>query len=243
MNIALCTMLDDNFFVGYVGFIKSFLKYNRWFKYDFVIIDNGLCEGNKEHIKSYYDKIVFKKPNKKKYADVNFNKTHDKLKATFYKLDVFRYSEYDRIVFMDMDIIVLDNIKKIFECKDDISGCRAYNARQDELMSHINSGVFVINKSVINKHIYNALIRIARKGYSMPDQKVINRHFAGKIKYIDKTYNVEKRMLHTEKYRDILDNAKCIHYVATKPWERLKPNAIEASFEKLEKIWRKYFNE
>lgn len=248
MNIALCTMLDDNFMIGYECFIKSFLKYNKWFNYDFVIIDNGISDENRRLIKSHYEKIIFKSPRKKHYAEVDFSKTHKKLQATFYKLDVFSYYEYDRIVFMDMDIVVLGNIKKIFDCKDDIAACRAYNAKMDTLGQTINSGVFVLNNNVITKGNYTALIRMAidrsnkRRGLSMPDQKIINIHFADRMQYLDKRFNVEKRMQHTRQYKGIYENALCLHYVASKPWEKEKFNEIEKSFGKSEKLWWDEYN-
>jgi len=242
MKRALTTLLDDKFVIGAEVFLKSFLHFNPWFSDEFIILDNGISEANKKMLNSYYNGVKFKKINKKMYANVNMRRTHEKLQATYYTLEIFSLYDYDRITFIDMDVVVLDDIKPVFDCKDDIAGCKAYNAKEDRLANTINSGVFTINGDSLKRNVYNGLIRKAHRGYSMPDQKVINGFFADKIGYLNKRYNVEKRMQHSVKYEKVYEEAKILHYVATKPWEFDKPNAVEASFEKSEKIWMEWHN-
>lgn len=243
MKIALCTLMDDDFVVGFNGFWKSFLYHNPWFRtsnIDFLILDNGISQENKDHMLKLCPKIIFKKINYKAYSETNFNKTHDKLKATFYTLDVFRLYEYDRVVFLDMDITVLADIKELFKSNDTIRACKQYNAKMDCLNNAINSGVFTVNKEAINKSIYNALIRMSQRGMSMPDQKIINGHFSGKITHFNKRLNVEKRMLHSVAHKDIYKGAKILHWISDKPWMKEKRNDIERSFIEAEAIWHHY---
>lgn len=242
MKIALCTLMDDGFFIGFVGFWKSFIHHNPWFKYDFVVLDNGISEDNKETMKEMCPTIKFRKIRKNNYRNTKFSKTHERLQATYYTLDVFSLYEYDRIVFLDMDITVLGDIKELFESKDPIRGCKAYIPRSDYLETFINSGVFTINSDVINKQTYVALLRKSERGYTMPDQKIINGFFRDKITYFNKSFNVEKRMMHSEKYKHVFDNAKILHWVASKPWEDVKENQKEYEFLELEKVWWKYYD-
>lgn len=242
MEVALCTLMDDRFFIGFVGFWKSFIRFNPWFKHDFVVLDNGISKENKIIMKSMCNSIIFRKVKKKNYSETNFSNTHERLKATYYTLDVFSLYEYERVVFVDMDITVLGDISELFKSEAPIRGCKAYNARLDELGEGINSGVFTINKKVINKETYTNLIRLSRRGQSMPDQKIINSYFRNKMEFFNKSYNVEKRMLHSVNYKDIFDNAKILHWIADKPWEDKKSNDIERSFIELEKVWWEYYN-
>ena len=241
MRKALATMLDDNFVIGYVAFIKSFLHFNHDFSDDFVIIDVGLSEESKEKIESYYQNVVYKQPNRDRYREVNMSKTADKLKSTYYTLDVFSYTEYDRIVFIDMDTIVLAPLDELFNCPEPFAAVKGYNAKLDELRGDINSGVFVVNKPRISEETYSDMIRYASRGHSMPDQKTINGVLRNKIAYFNKSYNVEKRMLHTRKYKRVLENIKILHFVASKPWEDVKPNAVEESYGEFEKIWWEWY--
>lgn len=245
MRIALCTLLDDNFYIGFVGFWKSFIKFNSWFLdggIEFVILDNGLSKKVKTDMATFYPAIKFIPVVKDNYKHTNFSLTADRLKNTYYTLDVFGLTQYDRIVFLDMDIVVLDDIKALFDCPAPIAGCQVYSMGLDALSNGINSGVFVINKPVISTDTYKQLLAMTTKGLSMPDQKIINSFFSGKIHYLDKTYNVEKRLLHTKNLIHIRDHPKIIHFVATKPWEADKQNALEASYGEWEKIWIEYYN-
>ena len=244
MRVALCTMMDDNFVIGFEAFFKSFSFNNPWFKdsgIEFVVIDVGLSSTSKEIIKSYYSNTVFKKPLYENYKSCDMSKTIDKLKRTYYTIDVFSYTQYDRIVFMDMDMIVIRDIENLFSVSYDIAGCHTYSYRMDELTGGINAGVFVLNQGVLNEMIYRALLKKIRKGSNMPEQKAMNRYFRDRLQYLDKTFNVEKRMLHTLKYKTIMDKAKVIHYVAKKPWESLEGfPEIEGTYKPLEDLWYRW---
>lgn len=233
--------MDDDFVIGYIGFIKSFLHYNKWFDYDFIVFDLGISDENKKKMLSYYDKIQFRKIQKKNYSDVNMSGTQEKLKNTYYTLDVFLLSEYDRIVFLDMDLIVLGDISELFTDSCDFGACYGYNAKADELRTDFNSGVFSVSKKWLNKDTYKQLLRIIRKGFSMPDQKCLNRFFRGKTVFYDKIYNVEKRMLHSVKHKSTFKRAVILHFIAEKPWQKEKSNDIERSFGDVEKIWWEWY--
>ena len=238
---ALVTLMDNDFVIGFVGFIKSFLHFNPWFVYDIVVFDAGISRENKAYMKTFYPKIIFERIDKKAYSDIRMEKTDPKLRKTYYTLEVFRLIQYERIVFMDMDIIVQGDIRELFNCRDGFAACRAYNAKLDALIDPINSGVFVVNQKYLDVGVYRDLIRIARRGFSMPDQRTLNIYFRNKISYLPKKYNVEKRMLYTEKHAKILDEAVCIHYVASKPWQKIKPNDEEKRFKQLEDIWWRWY--
>ena len=247
MKIGLVTLLDDNFIIGFEGFYKSFIYHNKWFLnsgIDLVILDNGLSDESRYTIMKYKKDAIFRKIKYDKYNKVNMSHTHDKLKATYYKLDIFGILEYDRLVFIDSDVTVLGDVKEIFDCEKQFAACRSYNARLDRLNNSINSGVFVVNKQFINKRTYYDLIKIATRGHSMPDQKTINIYFGNTMQYLSKGYNVEKRMWKTEKLTDVWEGKRILHWVADKPWmpEDKHQNDIEKSFFEIYPLWWKYYN-
>lgn len=241
MKICMTTLMDDDFFIGFVGFMKSFLQHNPWFDYDFIVFDLDLSEDIKEKMLEYYPKIIFKKIIKSRYMNVNFNKTHDKLKNTFYKLEVFSLFEYDRVVQMDMDMTVVGDVKEIFEATGGLCACQAYCRNKDKLQTRINSGVFVVNKENLNIKTYEGLIHLARKGYTMPDQKVINFYFSDRITYLPKKYNVEKRVYLSNRIKHEWDNAIVLHWIAEKPWQFNKTSDGK-KFIEAEKVWWNYYN-
>lgn len=246
MNTVLCTMIDTNFLKGYKVFIKSLLRYNKWFRYPILIIDCGLTKEDREECKKLYAKTTFEEPKFNNYKSIDFRKTEHCLKKTFYKLEIFSYINYDRLIFMDSDILILGDISYLFsEIVAPFSGCKAYNAHADKFRGDINTGLLVLNKASLNLRIYNKLLHMARKGFSMPDQKVINLFFKQNIYNIPKIYNVEKRIKGSgflkykvhEGFPYIQGKkVKVLHFVSQKPWEE-KKNKENIGFEDLEKLW------
>jgi lipopolysaccharide biosynthesis glycosyltransferase len=237
MRQALFSLCDSAFLPGYIAFMKSFLHFNPWFDHEFVVLDVGLGEQGREAMLKYYRNIRFLSPEKGNYKAVDMSRTADTLKKTYYTLDVFRLTEYDRITAIDMDVLVLGDIKAVFDCEAPLAMVRGYNAKLDELRRDFNSGVFTVNKPYIGDEHYRKLLDLARRGHSMPDQKVINSYFAGQIHELPKIYNVEKRMISTKAFKDVLDNARIIHFVASKPWQEQR----EPGFEALETLWQEWY--
>lgn len=241
MNIALVTLLDDNFVIAFEGFWKSFIYHNDWFDYDFVILDLGLSEENKKKMLGYYDKIKFYKVNKEAYKETNFNRTVPHLQNTFYTFEFFKL-DYDKVVFMDMDLTILADIKELFECEEGFAACKAYSAPQDRIIDTMfNSGVFVVQRKYLTMEMYNKAIRRSRIGCSMPDQRILNNLFMDKVFYLPKEYNIEKRMYKSEKHQETFKDAKVLHWVAGKPWQKEKKEC-DQGFEELEQIWWEYYD-
>ncbi len=237
MKQALFTLCDSAFLPGYIAFMKSFLHFNPWFNLEFVVMDVGLGADGRKLMLEFYQNIQFIEPMARNYKAVDMSRTADSLKATYYTLDVFALTDYDRITAVDMDVLVLGDVKAVFDCEAPLAMVRGYNAKLDILRNDFNSGVFTINKPFIGEEHYRRLLDIARRGHSMPDQKVINSAFAGQIHELPKIYNVEKRMISTVKYRDVLDQARILHFVASKPWH----DEREPGFETLEAAWWEWY--
>lgn len=242
MKIALCTIIDDNFLIGFKVFWKSFIHFNPWFNHDFVVLDGGLSEKSKKEITDICDRVIFEEIQKDNYDIINMAKTHEKLRKTYYTFEVFRLN-YDRIVFMDMDILVLQDLSELFEYDGMISGCKAYAAGKDRLSRGLNTGVFVINKNKQRDNVYRDIINYSKDGFSMPDQHAINGFFSEDIEYFNKKYNVEKRMLHSKKYSAFKNpnNIACLHFVAWKPWQdKSTAPKRERTYEQFERLWREW---
>jgi lipopolysaccharide biosynthesis glycosyltransferase len=234
-------MLNDEFVIGFKSMMNSLKRYNPWFNLPLVILDDGLSEESIETVKFIYGKVHFHTIRKESYKKVNFNVTNKRLRCTYYKLDFFNISGYDRLVFIDSDVIVLGNIKELFDCSAGFAAVKGYDPRRDILRRDFNSGVFVVNKMYLTAQVYTELLKICQKGFKMPDQKTMNIFFGGRTTFLDKVYNVEKRMLYTSNLKHYLNNARILHYVGEKPWNK-KTNIIEEQFSVLERKWWDYQN-
>lgn len=242
MEIGLVTMLNNEFVIGFKSMINSLKKYNPWFNFPLIILNDGLSEESMEVIRSIYDKVEFQELRKDFYKDVNFSVTAKRLRCTYYKLDFFNIPGYDRLVFIDSDVIILGNIKELFDCQAGFAAVKGYDSVRDILRRDFNSGVFVVNKAYLTTGVYTDLLKLCKKGFKMPDQKTLNLYFGGRTTFLNKVYNVEKRMLYTKNLKRYLENARILHYVGEKPWNK-KTTLAEEQYGVLEKKWWEYQNE
>lgn len=225
-NVMFATMLDDNFLPGFKGFIKSLFIHNPDFKYPITVINNGLSIESKKEMKGLYPALIFRDIDKDKY-DFPKESTSKELISTYYKLEVFNKAIYgdstDRVIFLDMDILIQGSLKDLisFDLKGKpFAACQQYQRKTDSLISQINSGVFIIDLHYLKKSDYKNLIELCKQGSYLPDQDILNRYFVktDNCSYLPKTFNVEKRMVASEKFQDFYQTATIIHYVNTKPW-------------------------
>ena len=237
MKICMFTSLNDSIMITFEPFIKSFLHNNQWFDLDFVILDLGVSPANRERCLRLYPKCKFILPQKENYKYVNWMATHEKLRPTYFKLDMFSL-DYDRVVSIDIDMIVQGDMKEVFDCDKPIAGCKGYIQKKDRLGSGINTGLVVINKEFLNDTTYKRVLEVARPGHRMPDQTTINSYFKNRIHYLDKKYNCEKRIWRSDKYdfNDFKNKMVVIHYVGFKPWEKNKPE-MDLGYNELEAVW------
>jgi len=244
MEIAMFTVLSKDFLVGYKVFMKSFLYHNPWFDLDFIILDIDLPQEVKGICKEIYPKVIFRKPDYKAYEDVNFSATHQKLQSTYYFLDAFCQYDYDKVVSIDVDMVILDSLEPVFkDTGDGIAACPGYSKRKDRIVKLMNAGLFVVGKKYLNEKTYMDLIEIIKQGFSMPEQKTMNIYFDGKFEWLPKRYNIEKRMMKTRRYRKILSGMAGLHFVGLKPWQdhsRCPDN--EKGYEKFEDIWWTWYH-
>jgi lipopolysaccharide biosynthesis glycosyltransferase len=221
-------MMDSGFITGFKGTMLSLLKSNSNFEVPLIVLDNGLKDTDKSLMMNLYPFIIFREIPKGKYH-FSEDSAVKKLINTYYKLEMFNRGIYpdnaDRAVFLDMDILIQGNIKPLLDFDlqgKKIGACKQYSVREDTLIEDINSGIIVVDLNKITEQDYTNLVSMCEKGSHLPDQTIINDYFIHEneyLAYLPKTYNVEKRMVVSQKYKNIYEQATIIHYVNTKPWE------------------------
>ena len=235
--------MSNNFFMGFSVTMKSFLHHNPWFDWEFVVLDDHLSPRIKSEMKKIYSNLIFRKPNYEAYSRINFNRTIDSLKTTFYKLDAFSLYDYDRVVQLDMDMVCQGDMREVFEQTEPFSACLTYRLQADVLGADFNSGFFVVNKKFLNQTTYEKLLSIASVGYAMPDQKTLNTFFNRKFNILDKKYNCEKRMIKSKNNYMKPEDMIIIHYVGKKPWhEEEDLPEHEKGYDAVNDIWWGWYN-
>tara|TARA_Y100000034_G_scaffold67331_1_gene81213 strand:- start:2773 stop:3594 length:822 start_codon:yes stop_codon:yes gene_type:complete len=157
--------------------------------------------------------------------------------ATWYKFEAFGMKEYDRVVYLDADMLVLETISELTDCcylndrpiwftlnseEEDQTNNRIYY--KPELRKAIRSyrrtvstGIMVINMDQISKFTRQNLIYLAEVGrtYDGTDQGAVNQWLEEKgihFGVLDDKYN----HLATN---PLNEDTKIIHYFGRKPWE------------------------
>jgi lipopolysaccharide biosynthesis glycosyltransferase len=237
---GLITLMDDAFLPGALVCLKSLLHHNPGFDLTFIVLDCGLSEATKQKIKSVYPKTEFRQIQKQNYKHINTANTPVRLRNTFYTLDVFAQTDFDRLIFLDMDTLIMGDLTLLFKETAVFAAAQCYKRSKDVLIDEINSGVFVVNKPAISDEVYRQLLAIAPNYPESPDQQILNAAFKGRIKYLDKAFNVEKRLLHARRlshYRDPR-NIRILHFVGVKPWASDEEKKREQDYTDFERLWR-----
>ena len=130
---------------------------------------------------------------------------------SFDKINVFNLIEYEKIVYLDLDLFLDKNIDELFDFDD------LYMASDNPFTNGFNSGVMVIKPS---NEDYVSMINLLEKNPNKykGDQDIINEYFYGRIKELPIIYN-SKRAIFFEKKRinNIKKHNVCIFNEEKKP--------------------------
>jgi glycogenin glucosyltransferase len=167
---------------------------------------------------------------KKVNYDVDYNYfVQPYFKNTFDKLSVFNLIEYEKIVYLDLDLLILENIDELFDY-DGLSMAKDY-----PFTEYYNSGVMVIEP---RKYDYDGLIKLMKEKMDnkehISDQNIINEYFKDNINILPQVYNLLRR-IYGDQERQVyavwnwdnnIEGKKILHYIISP-----KPFQIDDPFE------------
>lgn len=165
------------------------------------------------------------------------------------KLELFRITDYDRIIYLDADCLCTGSLQDLctadlgpggFAAAPDWSGresvTRAYQLRG------INSGMMVIDRVLRSQQTFEQLVEIGRQGlaYDGGDQGAINRWLQDQsvpVCQLHPVYNLLKRVYFFDPraWRRLATEVRVIHFVGAKPWQLQQH---ERDYEPLNEFWR-----
>jgi hypothetical protein len=156
--------------------------------------------------------------------------------ATYTKLNVFRLDFLDRLVYLDGDTVVLQNVDDLFT-GDDFAA--APDAGLDRANGKIfNSGVFAVTPS--HELFHSMLDRLGNTAsYDGGDQGFLNNVFPH-WRRLPQEYNTTKRMFAHHPALFNAEEIKVLHYVGVKPWEPVKPGV---GYDELDLRWLEYLED
>ena len=148
----VCAITSEAYYPGVCALAYSLKKVNAQYPLTVVVPDNA--EANLFSMIKKLKLRVITMP----YVDIPVeflnDNTPERWKHTFFKLQVFNLTEFDKIVFLDLDMIIIRNIDDLFQ-KSHMTAVAAGHCIHDS-WTRLNSGLMVIEPSV---SLYNKLIQ------------------------------------------------------------------------------------
>lgn len=255
-NFCISTITDDQFIYGTSVLLHSFQKNNKWFNGDIIIFYDELSTDSIKLLKIFENIRLVKISKKLRSCLNNLVTKYPQYKNSFkrfYSTEIFRLSDYEKILFLDSDMIVLKDVSEILLFNSDFlacsDACEYFGEVRDRasflkikvedpdkencFLKSFNSGLLLIPNKYLNKKVYNDLINLTIhtkwENLKMPhtDQYIYNHYFENDVNYLPSEYNVivpkAEKILKSSGIK--MDDIKILHFVGHKPWN-LRSNFI-----------------
>ncbi len=215
---------------------------NRGRAYRAVVLQDGITEENRRKLLSLSsDNFKIDIMSMKQNFDMLDDRMSNRLRCDYFTLTIYfrlfipaMFPEYDKAIYIDSDVVIADDIAKLFDidigdnligaCNDlsiaDVPPLVAYteNAIGVKGNEYINSGVLLMNLKKLREEGFEEhflhLLNTYHFDSVAPDQDYINAICNGKIHYLDKAFDAMPNNA-----RPVCDNPVIIHYnLFEKPW-------------------------
>ena len=221
MRKYVCVLATNNYLNGCLILNENLKHINS--KYELLCLINEDITKETRDILDYFN-IEYKEVDKITY-DVDYEGFQQGYyKNTFDKLSIFKLTEYEKIVYLDLDLLILENIDDLF-CYNGLAMTYDY-----PFTNLHNSGVMVIEPDMND---YKGLIKIMmekmKNQEQLGDQNIINEYFEV-IKTLPQSYNLmrqinektdiveptiwkEKMKAYQLAVHDQIEDKKILHYI------------------------------
>lgn len=242
-EIPIFFTIDDKYAPYLSVAIQSIIENSsKKYNYKIIVLNQGLSEENKKNIsllanENFDIKFVYMKKGLESITD----RIENRLRCDYFTITIYfrlfipeMFPEYDKGIYVDSDIVVNEDISKLYEvelgdnligaCNDksviDIPELVRYIEGAIGVNKHeyINSGVLLMNLKEMRKKEFSKKFLTLLNKYHFdsiaPDQDYLNAMCNGKILYLDEKWDV----MPTEGKKE-LANPSLIHYnLFQKPW-------------------------
>lgn len=163
-KFALVTYFDKDYVKGARVMIKSFLENNPWFSEDIIIFDWGIGKMDYALIKPLYKKIVWHG-----IWHISYNLSKYILNRCYYgknfqKFDIFLLKDYEKIVVIDADMVIMDDISELFFGHNDGFFVDINQpTKWEPKVPYPDTGLMVIDKKYLTKENYEKLLERMEK--------------------------------------------------------------------------------
>ena len=149
------------------------------------------------------------------------------------KFHIFNLTQFNKIVFLDADILILKNLDHLFTHPHMTSCLDGEYINLWPEWPHFNTGCLVIEPST---ELFNNILSFGRTlkdlpKYVLADQEILNLYFKDWIKkpnlHLNEYYDIFAPYINKEDLPDVKRNCYFIHYTGRKPWENYIKDPME----------------
>jgi len=224
---AVVLLVDNNTLLGAQITLTSLLKHSKRFNLPVVVLywEESL---RKKDLLLTYPNIQFRKIDQTQYPQIIFDNTFRKWKYNcLYRFEIFKLSSFDKILYIDSDIIFQTDVMDIFKESVDFGAViRPQNiVPQIDNAVAFSAGVMLIDKKILNFNIFFNLIQLAtsspesearvKSGKWIGNEPILNKFFGNIFTPLPNFFNLCTDVV-------TLDNLKTpanIHFIGhNKPW-------------------------
>jgi len=248
------SVVSEPFVFGAIAMMTSFRRKNGYYKDPFVVLWNSenapLSSASRDLIAREVQNVEFHEVDNRPYEPVfrfaeNVVQTPKRLRAAFYILEAFR-SDYDYVVTLDSDMIILGDVSVLFEVEHPFAAVRAYDHVKDLYLPYFNTGTMVVRRDMPGSVTFEELVASldvieVNRNHGKADQAVLNIALRDRDKfYISDRYNFSKRVVPVDEREpaEFLEqrDVRIFHYLGEKPWN-VKVKANEWQYRRIEALW------
>lgn len=265
MNVLVT--VNTNYVLPLRVMLKSLFINNNKEKFSIYLMHSSIKDEDLNGLKEFINEnghqlfVITMKDNQFEDAPLLLHYT----KEMYYRLLAFKYLplNLDKILYLDPDIIVINEIKKLYET--DISEflyAAAFHNRISvkevnrirlypyEIEEYFNSGILLMNlklqrEKIKEKEIYE-FIEKNKSRLALPDQDVINSLYSKHIKKLDEIlFNYDSRYYRYYKVISkgavdmdyVINNTSIIHFCGKKkPWHKNYSGQFHSLYKHYEKL-------
>lgn len=238
MEINICFGIDNNFCQHCGVTIASILlNSNPEDNYNINIITDYISQENIKALESLKRIRPFELHvhtiSIDEYKKLNYNARLGI--ATFYRWKAFEVLDYDKVLYLDSDIIVRRDIAELYKtdidgyfcagAEDIIAPAMINELKMEKNSLYINAGVMLINLDYARtNNSAEKFIKFLNNPWEREchDQEILNYLFQGEIKYFDITWNCMIGYVNyydKKHYNEVCKNPAIVHFITDKkPW-------------------------
>jgi lipopolysaccharide biosynthesis glycosyltransferase len=262
VNLLFC--IDRSFVPLLQSCLKSIIKNGGAEHYDAYLLHSDLTEEDERMMESTFSAVTFHFIPIDEALFRDFPEFKRYPLQIYYRLatPLFLPKELDRILYLDVDTVVINSLVPLYESSFDgayfmacthtrklLTKLNQLRLGMDNDAPYINSGVMMINLAELREHFSMEEIRRfaeeKRERLLLPDQDIITALYGDRVKLLDSMiYNLSDRTLNfynadpDNEPRDldwVRQNSVVIHYFGrNKPWKEHYHGVLDVFYQEVQ---------